>query len=132
MVRWFSFQPNLIDEASFRPSGSDWTFEAPNPWPLAPPKRYLVSEQQKAEIMLRLARTRRGAVVLLLALLGASLAIPVLSATAFGGSLIQNTVTLSIVMLVGGYGIGAYYGLMLRPLVAGLPAAAERGASAVL
>jgi hypothetical protein len=30
------------------------------------------------------------------------------------------------VMLVGGYGIGAYCGLMLRPLVAGLPTATEQ------
>jgi hypothetical protein len=118
---WFPFDG--MEEIPFKRVPEGWVFGAPNPGLFGPRRYYLLNDEQKAEVGVRL---RRMWWMLLAAI---CVAVVVLVPVSLPGMYQYPLAMLAADVLIGlaiGLALNVYFCRSIRPIVAGLPTTAER------
>jgi hypothetical protein len=119
MAQWW-WRGDRWQEICFKRVPEGWIFRAPNPWILGLHRHYLVSENQKAEIIAFYSQVNWRFVIVV----GVFAAVLVLAL-----SLVPSQTAFLVIIVFSflvGYLINAYSWLALRPLLAGAPRTTER------
>jgi hypothetical protein len=122
------FQPGSPEEVAFkRAANADdgWIFQVPGRWGVGSARRYLVGEQQKTEIMRRLARNRRDGFILIFIL--AAILVPIgMQYADVLDQWISGPMAIVLAGVVWGFILLAYNAARLRPVLIGLPTTDQR------
>jgi hypothetical protein len=110
-------------EMSFKRVPAGYVFGAPNPWLIGPRQYYLLNEQQKSEVAVRLRRMWGYLFVAIV------VAVSVIVPVSLSGIDQRPVTAFAIDVLVGlaiGLALNAYLYRSIRPVLAGLAPTAER------
>lgn len=123
MAQWW-WRGDGWQEICFKPVPEGWIFRAPNPWILGLHRHYLVSENQKTEIIAFFSQVNWRFVIVVGVFAVFFTAVLVLAL-----SLVPSQTAFLVIIVFSflwGYLINAYFWLALRPLLAGAPRTTER------
>ncbi len=123
MAQWW-WRGDGWQEICFKRVPEGWIFRAPNPWILGLHRHYLVSENQKTEIIAFYSQVNWRFVIVMGVFAVFFTAVLVLAL-----SLVPSQTAFLVIIVFSflwGYLINAYFWLALRPLLAGAPRTTER------
>jgi hypothetical protein len=129
MAQWW-WRGDGWQDLWFKRAPEGWIFRAPNPWLFGRHRHYLVSENQKTEIIAFYSQVNWRFVIVV-----GLFAVIFAAVLAFAVSLVPSQTTFLVMIVFSflvGYLINAYFWLPLRPLLAGAPRTTERITSSEL